>query len=218
MIHEAIGHPFEADGIRKKTSIYWDKFGQSIARPIVNIYEDPTIPLYRGSLNIDDEGMKTQKTVLVEKGKLVGFIQDKLNARLMGKKPTSNGRRQSYQNYPIPRMTNTVLMAGATDPQDIIRTVKKGFYAQSYEGGNVQDSGKFTFSVNLGYLIENGKVTKPVRNATLIGTNVQIMNEVSMIGNDMGFFLGTCGKESQLLPVTAGTPTLKIDKMTVGGR
>jgi TldD protein len=218
MIHEAIGHPFEADGIRKKTSIYWDKFGQSVARPIVNIYEDPTIPHYRGSLNIDDEGMKTQKTVLVEKGKLVGFIQDKLNAKLMGVKPTSNGRRQSYQNYPIPRMTNTVLMTGATDPRDIIKSVKKGFYAKSYEGGNVRDSGKFTFSVNLGYLIENGKITKPVRNATLIGTNVQIMNEVSMIGNDMGYFLGTCGKESQLLPVTAGTPTLKIDKMTVGGR
>lgn len=218
MIHEAVGHPFEADGIRKKTSIYWDKFGQAVAKPIVNIFEDPTIPHYRGSLNIDDEGMKTRKTMLVEKGKLVGFIQDNLNAKLMGEKPTGNARRDSYQSYPLPRMTNTVLVEGENDPQDIIKTVKKGFYAKSYEGGNVQDSGKFTFSVNLGYLIENGKITKPVRNATLIGTNVQIMNEVSMIGNDMGFFLGTCGKEGQLLPVTAGTPTLKIDKMTVGGR
>ena len=218
MVHEAVGHPFEADGIRKKTSIFWDKFGKQIAKPIVSIHEDPTIPHYRGSINIDDEGMKTQKTMLVEKGKLVGFIQDKLNAELMGEKPTSNGRRQSYQNYPIPRMTNTILVAGESNPGDIIKSVKKGFYAKSYEGGNVQDSGKFTFSVNLGYLIENGEITKPVKNATLIGTNVQIMNEVSMVGNDMGFFLGTCGKEGQSQPVTAGTPTLKIDKMTVGGR
>ena len=218
MIHEAIGHPFEADGIRKKTSIFWDRVGQKIAKPIVTIYEDPTIPHYRGTLNIDDEGMKTRKTVLVKKGKMVGLIQDKLNAELMKTKSTGNGRRQSYKNYPIPRMTNTILTAGESDPQDIIKSVKKGFFAKSYQGGNVYDSGKFTFSVNLGYLIENGKITKPVRNATLIGTNVQIMNEVSMIGNDMGFFLGTCGKEGQQVPVTAGTPTLRIDKMTVGGR
>lgn len=218
MIHEAVGHPFEADGIRKKTSIFWDKLGKQIAKPVVTIYEDPTIPHYRGSLNIDDEGVKTKKTVLVKKGKLVGFIQDKLNAKLMGVKPTGNGRRHSYQYYPIPRMTNTILTVGESDPQDIIKSVKKGFFAKSYQGGNVLDSGKFTFSVNLGYLIENGNITKPVRNATLIGTNVQILNEVSMIGNDMDFFLGTCGKEGQGVAVTAGTPTLKIDKMTVGGR
>ncbi|MCK5145703.1 twin-arginine translocation signal domain-containing protein [bacterium] len=218
MVHEAVGHPFEADGIRKKTSIFWDRYGKQIAKPIVNIYEDATIPHYRGSLNIDDEGMKTQKTQLVENGKLVGFIQDKLNADIMGHTPTGNGRRDSYQSYPIPRMTNTVLAAGDSDPQDIIKSVKKGFYAKSFEGGNVQDSGKFTFSVLLGYLIENGELTKPVRNATLIGTNVQILNEVSMIGNDMEFFLGNCSKEGQTLPVTAGTPTMKIDKMTVGGR
>ena len=218
MIHEAIGHPFEADGIRKKTSIFWDKFGEQIAKPFVTIYEDPTIPHYRGSLNIDDEGLKTQKTVLVKNGRLVGFIQDKLNAKLMDAKPTGNGRRQSYQYYPIPRMTNTILTPGEYDPKDIIKSVKKGFFAKSFQGGNVSDSGKFTFSVNLGYLIENGKITKPVRNATLIGTNVQILNEVSMIGNDMDFFLGTCGKEGQGVAVTAGTPTLKIDKMTVGGK
>lgn len=218
MVHEAIGHPFEADGIRKKTSIFCEKFGKQIAKPIVNIYEDPTIPHYRGSLNIDDEGTKTGKTVLVENGRLVGFIQDKLNARLMNAKPTGNGRRQSYQNYPIPRMTNTILSSGKFDPQEIIKSVKKGFFAKSFQGGNVSDSGKFTFSVNLGYLIEDGKITRPVRNATLIGTNVQIMNEVSMIGKDMDYFLGTCGKEGQGAPVTAGTPTLKIDKMTVGGR
>ena len=218
MIHEAVGHPFEADGIRKKTSIFWDKFGQDIAKPIVSIYEDPTMPHYRGSLNIDDEGMPTQKTQLVENGKLVGFIQDRLNAELMGEKPTSNGRRQSYQNYPLPRMTNTILARGESTPEEIIASVKKGFFAKTFEGGNVMDSGKFTFSVNVGFLIEDGKITKPVRNATLIGTNVQILNEVSMIGNDMGFFRGTCGKEGQFQPVAAGTPTLKIDKMTVGGR
>ena len=218
MVHEAIGHPFEADSIRKKTSIFQDKFGKQIAKPIVNIHEDPTIPHFRGSLNIDDEGTKTGKTVLVKNGKLVGFIQDKLNAKLMKAKPTGNGRRQSYQNYPIPRMTNTILKSGQFDPQEIIKSVKKGFYAKSFQGGNVYDSGKFTFSVNLGYLIEDGKITKPVRNATLIGTNVQVMNEVSMIGRDMDYFLGTCGKEGQRAPVTAGTPTLKIDNMTVGGR
>lgn len=218
MIHEAVGHPFEADGIRKKTSIFWDKYGEQIAKPIVSIYEDPTIPHYRGSLNVDDEGMPTEKTQLVKNGKLVGFIQDRLNAQLMGEKPTSNARRQSYQNYPLPRMTNTLLEPGDASKEDIIRSVKKGFYADAFEGGNVMDSGKFTFSVKLGYLIEDGKLTQPVRNATLIGTNVQIMNEVSMIGNDTGFFLGNCGKEGQLLPVTAGTPTMKIDKMTVGGR
>ena len=218
MIHEAVGHPFEADGIRKKTSIFWDKYKKQIAKPIVNIYEDPTIPFYRGSLNIDDEGMPTQRTQLVKDGILVGFIQDRLNAQLMGEKPTSNARRQSYQNFPLPRMSNTVLDRGESSPQDIIRSVKKGFYADAFEGGNVLPSGKFTFSVNLGYLIENGELTKPVRNATLIGTNVQVLNEVSMIGNDMGFFLGNCGKGGQFLPVSAGTPTMKIDKMTVGGR
>ena len=218
MVHEAIGHPFEADGIRKKTSIYWDKFKQQVAKPIVNIYEDPTIPHYRGSLNVDDEGMPTQRTDLVKDGILVGYIQDRLNAQLMDEKPTSNARRQTYQNFPLPRMTNTVLDRGESSPEDIIKSVKKGFYADAFEGGNVLPSGKFTFSVNLGYLIENGELTKPVRNATLIGTNVQVMNEVSMIGNDMGFFLGNCGKGGQFLPVSAGTPTMKIDKMTVGGR
>jgi len=148
----------------------------------------------------------------------VGYIQDRLSAKMLKTQPNGHGRRQSYQNNPIPRMGNTVLAKGNSDPEEIIRSVKKGFYAVSYQGGQVQDSGKFTFSVNMGYLIENGKLTKPVKNATLIGTNVQILNEVSMIGNDMGYFLGTCGKEGQSAPVTAGTPTLKIKKMTVGGQ
>jgi len=218
MVHEAVGHPFEADGIRKKTSIFNDKLGKKVANSIVTIYEDPTIPHYRGSLNIDDEGMETSKTPLIDKGVLTGFIQDKLNAKLLGHKPSGNGRRQSFQYYPIPRMTNTILANGDSDPADIIKSVKKGFYAKSFAGGQVSDSGKFTFSVNLGYLIENGKLTKPIKNATLIGTNVQILNEVTMLGNDMGFFLGSCGKEGQTVPVTAGTPTMKIAKMTVGGR
>ncbi len=218
MIHEAVGHPLEADGNRKKTSIMWDKMGDRVANTIVNIYDDPTIPQQWGSLNIDDEGTITRKTMLIEKGKLVGYLQDRLSARLMRMDPNGHGRRQSYQHTPVPRMANTVLASGDHDPQEIIQSVKKGFYAKSFQGGQVQDSGKFTFSVNRGYLIENGKLTKPIKNATLIGTNVQILNEVSMVGNDMGFFLGTCGKEGQSSPVTAGTGTLKIDKMTVGGR
>jgi len=218
MIHEAVGHPLEADGNRKKTSIMWDKMGKQVAAPIVTIVDDPTIPRYRGSMNIDDEGTVTKKTPLIENGRLVGLLQDRLSARLMNAEPNGHGRRDSYQSYPVPRMTNTILLRGESDPEDIIASVKKGFYAKSYQGGQVQDSGKFTFSINLGYRIENGRLTVPVKNATLIGTNLQILNDVEMIGNDMGFFLGTCGKEGQSAPVTAGTPTLKIRKMTVGGR
>ncbi len=218
MIHEAVGHPLEADANRKKTSIMWDKLGTQVANPIVTIYDDPTIPQFRGSLNIDDEGTETKKTMLIEKGKLVGFLQDRLSARVMGMEPNGHGRRDSYQSNPIPRMANTVLGKGEAAPDDIIRSVKKGFYAVTYQGGQVSDAGKFTFSVNMGYLIEEGKLTRPVKNATLIGTNVQILNEVEMIGNDTDFFLGTCGKDGQSAAVTAGTPTLKISKMTVGGR
>ncbi|MDW7680784.1 MAG: metallopeptidase TldD-related protein, partial [bacterium] len=218
MIHEAVGHPLEADGNRKGTSIMADKMGKSVAREIVTIYEDPTIPHFRGSLNIDDEGVSAQKTMLIERGKLVGLIQDRLSAKIMKMTPTGNGRRQSYRFNPIPRMTNTILAKGESTAEEIIQSVNQGFYAKSYQGGQVEDSGKFVFSVNLGYLIEHGKLTQPLKNATLIGTNVQILNEVSMVGNDMGFFLGSCGKDGQSVPVTAGTPTLKIDKMTVGGR
>jgi len=218
MIHEAVGHPLEADTNRKKTSIMWDKLGKQVAGSAVTIYDDPTLPHLRGSLNIDDEGTIPEKCILIEKGKLVGFLQDRLSAKLMNLPPNGHGRRGSYQDIPIPRMANTILAKGEADPEDIIRSVKNGFYAKSFQGGQVQNSGKFTFSVNLGYLIENGKLTKPVKNATLIGTNVQILNEVEMIGNDIGFFLGTCGKDGQSAPVTAGTPTMKIRKMTVGGR
>ncbi|NQT27957.1 TldD/PmbA family protein [candidate division KSB1 bacterium] len=218
MIHEAVGHPLEADSNRKKESIMWDKMHQMVANPIVTIYDDPTIPFMRGTHAIDDEGTFTQKKMLIEKGKLVGFLQDRLSARLMGDEPDGHGRRENYQCIPIPRMANTVLERGDSNPDDIIGSVKKGFYAKTYQGGMVQPSGKFTFSVNMGYLIEDGKLTQPIKNATLIGTNVQILNEVEMIGNDMGFFLGTCGKDGQSAPCTAGTPTLKIRSMTVGGQ
>ncbi|MDZ7295665.1 MAG: metallopeptidase TldD-related protein [candidate division KSB1 bacterium] len=218
MIHEAVGHPLEADGNRKGTSIMANRMGSMVATPQVTVYDDPTIPHLRGSLNIDDEGTPTQRTVLIERGRLVGYLQDRLSARLMGMAPTGNGRRESYQHYPIPRMTNTVLAEGAYSPEEVIASVKKGFYAKTFKGGQVEDSGKFVFSVNLGYLIEDGRLTRPVKNATLIGTNVQVLQSISMVANDMGFFLGTCGKEGQSVPVTAGTPTLRIDQMTVGGR
>jgi len=218
MIHEAVGHPLEADANRKKTSIMWDKLGTQVANPIVTIYDDPTIPTYRGSLNVDDEGTIPKKKMLIENGKLVGYLQDRLSAKLMNMEPDGHGRRQTYQHVPIPRMANTVLAPGKSSVEEIIQSVKKGFYAETYQGGQVSDTGKFTFSVNMGYLIEDGKITRPIKNATLIGTNVQILNEVEMIANDTGFFLGTCGKDGQSAPVTAGTPTLKIRQMTVGGR
>jgi TldD protein len=218
MTHEAVGHPLEADANRKKTSIMWDKMGQLVANPIVTIFDDPTLSGLRGSLNVDDEGTTPVRTALIEKGKLVGYLQDRISAVTMGVPMNGHGRRESYENIPIPRMCNTVLERGEHDPDEIIRSVKKGFYALTYQGGQVQDSGKFTFSVNMGYLIEDGRLTRPVKNATLIGTNVQILNEVEMIGNDMGFFLGTCGKDGQSAAVTSGTPTLKLRRMTVGGR
>ncbi len=218
MIHEAVGHPLEADGAWKKSSIMWDKVGQEVANPIVTIYDDATIPDFRGSLNIDDEGTQTEKVVLIEKGKLLRFMNDRLAAKIMKTEPNGHGRRQSYRNPPIPRMNNTVLLRGEHDPQEIIESVKSGFYALTYEGGMVSNTGKFTFSVNFGYLIENGKLTKPLRNATLIGQNTDILKNVDMVGNDMGFFLGTCGKDGQSVPVTAGTATLRIKKMTVGGK
>lgn len=217
MIHEAVGHPLEGDGAWKKSSIMWDKIGQEVANPIVTITDDATIPDYRGSLNIDDEGTATKDVLLIEKGKLVGFLNDKLSAKLLNQDANGHGRRQSYEFPPIPRMNNTILAPGESDPEEILKSVKKGFYAKTYQGGMVDNTGKFTFSVNLGYLIEDGKITKPLKNATLIGSNIQILKNVDMIGNDTGFFLGTCGKESQSVPVTCGTPTLRISNMTVGG-
>ena len=217
MIHEAVGHPFEADAIWKKTSTIHDKLGETIGSPLVTIYDYGLMNNLRGSLNIDDEGYPCEKAMLMEKGKVVGFINDRISAQALNHKRTGHGRRMSYEHIPIPRMTNTVLEAGNTPPEEIIESVKNGFYAISYQGGMVEGTGKFTFSVSFGYLIENGKLTTPLKNATLIGTNTTILKDIDMVGNDMGFFLGSCGKSGQTVPVTAGQPTCRISKMTVGG-
>ena len=219
MVHEAVGHPLEADSNRKKQSIMHDKMNKKVATDVVTIYDDPTIPHYRGSLNIDDEGVEPKNAVLIEKGKLTDYIQDRMSSTVMKMPNNGHGRRQDYKFPAIPRMTNTAIANGESSPDDIIKTVKKGVYTKNFMGGQVFDNGKFVFSVSLGYLIENGKITKPVKNMTLMGTNVQVLNNISMVGNDIDFkFLGVCGKSGQGVPVTCGTPTLKIDKMTVGGR
>jgi TldD protein len=220
LIHEAVGHLLEADFNRKKTSIFWDKMGSQVGLSTLMIYDDPTLPSFRGSYNVDDEGTIPEKTLLIEKGKLVGLLQDRLSSKLMGLSPTGHGRRQDYTCIPIPRMSNTYIDGGEHDPEEIIKSVDKGFYALKYQGGQVEDSGKFTFSVSSGFLIENGHLTSPVKQATLIGTNIDILNKIEKIGADLkfGFQTGTCGKEGQAVPVTDGCPTLKISRMTVGGQ
>ncbi len=220
LIHEAVGHLLEADFNRKKTSVFWDKMGKKVADSKVSIYDDPTIPHSRGSYNIDDEGTIPEKTLLISQGKLTGLLQDRLSAKLMKKSPTGHGRRQDYTCIPIPRMSNTYVDKGEFTPDEIIKSVKKGFYAHKYQGGQVEDSGKFTFSVSSGNLIEEGKLTAPVKQATLIGSNIDILNKIEMIGSDLKFGLqtGTCGKEGQSMPVNDGCPTLKITRMTVGGQ
>jgi len=217
MIHEAVGHPMEADSNWKGTSVMSDKLNQIVGNEQLTIYDDATIPYYRGSLNIDDEGVQTENVVLIENGRLVNYLHDRLSAKIMNVKPNGHGRRETYMHIPIPRMNNTVLASGKYDPQEIIESIDHGFYAETYQGGQVANTGKFTFSVNLGYLIEKGKLTRPLRNATLIGSNIDILMNVDMVGSDMGFFLGNCGKQGQTLPVTAGTPSLRIKRMTVGG-
>jgi TldD protein len=219
LIHEAVGHLLEADFNRKKTSIFWNKMGQQVGSEQIFIYDDPTIPFFRGSYNIDDEGTIPKKTALIEGGKLVGLLQDRLSARLMNKPLTGHGRRQDYTCIPVPRMSNTYIVAGEYDPEEIIKSVNKGFYADKFQGGQVEDSGKFTFSVSSGFLIENGKLTAPVKQASLIGTNIDILKKIEKVGTDLTFGLqtGTCGKEGQAAPVTDGCPTLKVTKMTVGG-
>jgi TldD protein len=220
LIHEAVGHLLEADFNRKKTSIFWDKMGSQVGLSNLTIYDDPTLPNFRGSYNMDDEGTIPKKTPLIVKGKLVGLLQDKLSSRLMGMSETGHGRRQDFTCIPIPRMSNTYIDKGEYAPEEIIKSVDRGFYAQKYQGGQVEDSGKFTFSVSSGFLIENGQLTSPVKQATLIGTNIDILNKIEKVGADLqfGFQTGTCGKEGQAVPVTDGCPTLKISRMTVGGQ
>ncbi|MBN8723825.1 MAG: metalloprotease TldD [Acidobacteria bacterium] len=220
LLHEAVGHGLEADFNRKKTSAFADLLGQRVASELCTIVDDGTIPNRRGSLNIDDEGNPTTSTVLIEKGILKGFINDKLNARLLGVPYTGNGRRESYQHIPMPRMTNTFMLAGTESTEDIIRSVKRGIYAVQFGGGQVDiTNGKFVFSTSEAYLIEDGKITAPVKGATLIGNGPDALTKVTAVGNDMALDhgIGTCGKDGQSVPVGVGLPTIKISEMTVGG-
>ncbi len=220
LLHEAIGHGLEADFNRKKTSAFTDRIGQKVASPLCTVVDDGTIPWRRGSLNMDDEGTATSRTTLIEDGILRGYITDRLNARLMGIPLTGNGRRESFMSMPMPRMTNTFMLAGESNPKDIIRSVKRGLYAVSFGGGQVDiTNGMFVFSASEAYLIEDGKVTTPVKDATLIGNGPEVLTKVSMVGNDLRLDdgIGTCGKDGQSVPVGVGLPTIKIDGMTVGG-
>jgi TldD protein len=220
LLHEAVGHGLEGDFNRKGTSVYSGRIGQRVASPGVTIVDDGTLPGRRGSLNIDDEGTVTQCTTLIEDGILVGYMQDTLNARLMGMAATGNGRRESFAHLPMPRMTNTYMLAGNHDPAEMIASVKRGLYAPNFGGGQVDiTSGKFVFSASEAYLIEDGRITRPVKGATLIGNGPEAMQRVSMIGNDLELDagVGVCGKDGQSVPVGVGQPSLKIDAMTVGG-
>ena len=220
LLHEAIGHGLEADFNRKKTSAFSQLIGQRVASEECTIVDDGTLPFRRGSLNIDDEGTPTTRTVLIEGGILRGYITDRLNARLMGIPLTGNGRREDFRSLVLPRMTNTFMLAGTSEPADVIRSVNKGLYAVSFGGGQVDiTNGKFVFSASEAYLIEDGKVTKPVKGATLIGNGPDILKRVSMVGHDLQLDsgVGTCGKEGQSVPVGVGLPTIRIDEITVGG-
>lgn len=220
LLHEAVGHGLEGDFNRKQTSAFSGKVGQRVASNLCTVVDDGTLQNRRGSLSVDDEGTPTQNTVLIEKGILKGYMQDKLNARLMKTALTGNGRRESYAYLPMPRMTNTYMLAGEHHPDEIIQSVKKGIYAKNFGGGQVDiTSGKFVFSTTEAYLIENGKITHPVKGATLIGNGPDVLTQVSMVGHDLALDsgVGTCGKEGQSVPVGVGQPTLKIDNLTVGG-
>jgi TldD protein len=220
LLHEAIGHGLEGDFNRKGTSAFSGRVGERVASDLCTVVDDGTLPGRRGSLSIDDEGTPTELTVLIENGILKGYMQDNLNARLMGVNPTGNGRRESYAHLPMPRMTNTYMLPGQHDPEEIIKSVKKGLYAKNFGGGQVDiTSGKFVFSASEAYLIENGKITRAVKGATLIGNGPDVLTKVSMVGTDLALDsgVGTCGKDGQSVPVGVGQPTLKIDGLTVGG-
>jgi TldD protein len=220
LLHEAVGHGLEGDFNRKGTSAFSGRIGEQVASPLCTVVDDGTLPGRRGSLNIDDEGTTSQNTVLIEKGILKGYMQDKLNARLMQVQSTGNGRRESYAHLPMPRMTNTYMLPGEQDPEEIIASVSKGLYAVNFGGGQVDiTSGRFVFSASEAYLIENGKITAPVKGATLIGNGPEAMTRISMVGNDLQLDagVGVCGKEGQSVPVGVGQPTLKLDELTVGG-
>ncbi|SFV55744.1 TldD protein, part of TldE/TldD proteolytic complex [hydrothermal vent metagenome] len=220
LLHEAVGHGLEGDFNRKKTSVFTDKVGEKVASELCTIVDNGTIANRRGSLNVDDEGVPTQNTTLIENGVLKAYMQDKLNARLMGVEPTGNGRRESYAYLPIPRMTNTYMLSGTSKLNDMISSVEKGIYAVNFDGGQVDiTSGKFVFSSNEAYLIENGEIKHPIKGATLIGSGDEVMHNVEMVGDDLRLDtgIGVCGKDGQSVPVGVGQPSLKISSLTVGG-
>ena len=220
LLHEAVGHGLEGDFNRKGTSAFSGRLGQKVASELVTVVDDGTLANRRGSLNVDDEGTATGRNVLIENGILRGYLQDLLNARLMGMEPTGNGRRESFAHPPMPRMTNTFMLAGQDDPEEIIRSVPRGLYAVNFGGGQVDiTSGKFVFSASEAYLIEDGRVTAPVKGATLIGNGPEALTRISRVGNDLQLDegVGTCGKDGQSVPVGVGLPTIRIDGMTVGG-
>jgi TldD protein len=220
LLHEAIGHGLEGDFNRKGSSTFSGRIGQRVAAKGVTVLDDGTLADRRGSLNVDDEGHPTQRTVLIEDGILKGYIQDATNARLMGVKPTGNGRRESYAHVPLPRMTNTYMLGGTHEPEEIVASIKRGLYATNFGGGQVDiTSGKFVFSASQAYWVENGRIQYPVKGATLVGSGPDVLKRVSMIGRDMRLDsgVGTCGKEGQSVPVGVGQPTLRIDGLTVGG-
>jgi TldD protein len=220
LLHEAIGHGLEGDFNRKGTSAFAGRLGEKVASELCTVVDDGTLESRRGSLNIDDEGTPSNQTMLIENGVLTGYMQDKMNARLMGMQPTGNGRRQSFAHMPLPRMTNTYMLPGEHDPEEIIASVEHGIYAKNFAGGQVDiTSGKFVFSTSETYLIENGRIGKPLKDATLIGDGPSVLKEVSMVGNDLALDagIGVCGKDGQSVPVGVGQPTLRIDRLTVGG-
>ncbi|MBD3635507.1 MAG: metalloprotease TldD [Methylophaga sp.] len=220
LLHEAVGHGLEGDFNRRGTSTFSGKMGEQVASPLCTVVDDGTLEFRRGSLNIDDEGEATQYTTLIDKGRLVGYMQDKHNARLMGTKSTGNGRRESYAHLPMPRMTNTYMLPGDHKAEEIIASVDRGIYAVNFGGGQVDiTSGKFVFSTSEAYLIENGKITTPVKGATLIGNGPEVMQRISLVADDLELDsgVGNCGKEGQSVPVGVGQPTLKVDALTVGG-
>ncbi|MEO1036061.1 MAG: metalloprotease TldD [Pseudomonadota bacterium] len=220
LLHEAVGHGLEGDFNRKGTSAFSGRIGERVASPLCTVIDDGTLPGRRGSLTIDDEGTPTEHTVLIENGVLRGYMQDKRNARLAGQQSTGNGRRESYAHLPMPRMTNTYMLGGEHEPEEILASVKQGIYAPNFGGGQVDiTSGKFVFSASEAYLIEDGRITTPIKGATLIGNGPEAMNRISMVGNDLKLDsgVGVCGKEGQSVPVGVGQPTLKLDELTVGG-
>ena len=220
LLHEAIGHGLEGDFNRKNVSAFSGRLGERVASELCTVVDDGTLPNHRGSLNCDDEGTPTGRTMLIENGVLTGYLQDRLNAKLMKMQPTGNGRRESFAHMPLPRMTNTFMLAGESTPEDVIRSVPNGLYAVSFGGGQVDiTSGKFVFTASEAYLIENGRVTRPVKDATLIGNGPDVLTRISMVGNDLRLDegIGTCGKEGQSVPVGVGLPTVRIDGLTVGG-